>query len=112
MRFDNRKMISLNDIVRIDFSMCGDNLPSIPKSYDVVNAQMNVYLQNGEKIVYYVQTLTVLYKMLNYLRLLGLHVDATEFDNNALYKMRAHYWYFIAFMVGIMFIAALLGNMR
>ncbi|MBR3501892.1 MAG: hypothetical protein IKO06_03185 [Alphaproteobacteria bacterium] len=110
MRFDNRKIISFNDIARIDFAMCADKLPRIPKSYDVVNAQMKINLKNGEEIIYYVQTLTVLYKMLKYLRSLGLLVEAEEFDNNTLYKMQAHYWYFIVGMVVIMFIIVVIGN--
>ena len=92
IRLDKSKIIPFAHVAKISFVEDEEVLPYLNKTYDTINAKMIIHLLNGEPVEYYVQQLSTIYKMINYFRSLNFKVKAENFDSNAGYKARAHYW--------------------
>lgn len=110
IRLDERKIIPFAHVARIAFVEDSEVLPYLAKTYDVLNAKMIIYLQNGEQIEYYVQQLATIYKMIKFFRKLNFKVTAEEFDHNPIYKARSHYWVFIFAAVTFALLYALISG--
>lgn len=114
LKLDKYRMIAFNDIDYLSFSECCDSIPYLPKSYDLINAELQIHLKNGEVINFYVQQVSKIFKMNKYFNSLGLHSDMGKIGHSPLRIFQAHYaviWIItLIFIILTIFIIAALNQ--